>query len=118
MQGFIARVTAYFGATVTVGGIPTRSAITWEVPITAPSGGAVNDPGVFPDDPALSVESLLEDFESGRGCMVAIGNDDHGPPAVRAFDVFHPSWGSADEARKVLDELIVRLGTWARALPC
>ena len=125
MDGFIIRVTAYYGEPVLVGNLYTRAGASTDKPV--PKAEIVNDPSnetvvdlAQDGDAYYSLDYLIGDFEEEYGCKVNFGDEIDSlkdGTKVYEFDVFEPSWPEQEEAQDIVDDLHERLGDWVRGFP-
>ena len=110
MNGFIVRVTAYFGIPVQLEKFYTRSAVFRDT--------------VVAGDIDLDTADVVDDFvdictavEEEYGCKVNLAGTEtrllKDGLRVVEFDAFEPSWPEQQEAQDVVDDVSRRLVEWA-----
>lgn len=102
MNGFLLRVTAYYGQPISLDGIPIRRSVAHDEPL----------PVGFRDSSSIDLEKVIDHFEGEYECKVNYGDStvtfDDGIP-IRFFDVFEPSWLLRRDAEDVVNDLTARL---------
>lgn len=126
MEGFIIRVTAYYGEPKLLGNLPTRAGMSHDEPVQKseivndPNNEQVVDLGADGGKSSYTLDQLVSDFEDEYGCKVNFGDEVDSlkdGTRVHEFDVFEPSWPEQEEAQDVMDDLTSRLVDWTNGYP-